>query len=153
MTHQHKHILMPLTISPVHFYYPQGGHSVGLHLHGGKDNESAAARSLAHFANGFSVHRPQVCAQVYEAHEGARLQREECVWCSPHHSCPALWFSTPPVFTAGPLPPQDTLSGPGERGFYKILLTVVCLHLKLAAADTRQTSASLLFPPCLPAFV
>lgn len=117
--HKHKHILVLLRICLVRFYYPQEESSVDWHSRRGKIMNVWAAPSLAHFPNCCSLCRSQVRAQVYEAHEGARLQREECVWCSPHNSRPALWFSTPSVFTAGARSPQNTLSGSGGEMFYK----------------------------------
>lgn len=125
---KHKHVLVSLTITPLPLFYdPREGNSflwpafckkerynesVGRHLF--HTQMRTCTHTHAHSnarinAQTQTTRSPlircvllQVCAQVYETHEGARLQREECVWHPPHHSRPALWLSTPPVFTAGP---------------------------------------------------
>lgn len=125
---KHKHIPVSLTITPVPSFMTPGreillcwpafckkeryNETVGRHLF--RTLTHTCTHTHAHSnarlkTQTQATHAPlircvvlQVCAQVYEAHEGARLQREECVWHPPHHSRPALWLSAPPVFTAGP---------------------------------------------------
>ena len=58
----------------------------------------------------------QVCAQVHEAHEGAGLPGAQRVQRSPGGARPALWLPAAAVPPAGPQPPEEALSGPGEEG-------------------------------------
>lgn len=129
----HKHIFVLLTICLVPFYDAQEENSVDWLSRRGKDNESTGLSFSHTLPSSFlSLVSLQVCAQVYEAHEGARLQREECVWCSPHPSRPALWFPTPSLFTAGAQSPQNTLSGSGGRCFARLTKSLDALQFLCA---------------------